>query len=81
MAEARTEARRAEAWGAPRPALVTIVMAALSERARRSAHPADRQGLRAQALRVATAIEAEFTLLERGGRPAEDRSAFAAAYE
>lgn len=51
--------------GQPHQRLVGTVMAALSQRSRISAHPADRRLLREQAIRVAAQVEAAFSLAER----------------
>lgn len=42
-----------------------LIMAALSEGHRRSAHPADRRAQGQEATRIALAIQAEFILLPR----------------
>ncbi|MCB8876125.1 hypothetical protein [Acidisoma silvae] len=55
----------ADQYEAETVALRTIVMAALSARHRRTAHPADRHALQAQANRIALAIQGEFALFPR----------------
>jgi hypothetical protein len=51
--------------GQPHQGLVGTVMAALSKRSRRSMHPADHRRLQEEAMRVATAVETAFSLIER----------------
>lgn len=64
--------------GPPQRSLVGTVMAALSEGARRSMHPADLRQRAEAALRVAMAVETAFLLSERRHPDGPDGAAQAA---
>ncbi|HTI00376.1 MAG TPA: hypothetical protein VL752_05445 [Acidisoma sp.] len=61
--------------GQPHQGLVGTVMAALSKRSRRSTHPVDLRRLAEEAIRVAAAVETEFSLIERPREPASPPAA------